>query len=70
MKLSDYPPFDVDAVASMFKQWEQHKTDDILGFRDKHGFKSVVTGCISPPHHTKWIDELDDSMDSFLKSKT
>jgi len=26
-----------------------------------------MTGSESPPHHTPWIDALDDSMEAYLK---
>jgi trimethylamine monooxygenase len=70
MLLSDYPTFDIGAVSYMFKQWEQHKTEGILTFRDRYGFKSVITGCLSPQHHTPWIEALDDSLETFIGAKS
>lgn len=34
ISLTDYPSFDVDAVCELFLQWEQHKHDDIMGYRN------------------------------------
>jgi len=62
---TDYPRLDVDEVARMFKEWEHHKMDDILTYRD-HAFKSTLTGTLAPVHHTPWMKALDDSMEAFL----
>jgi trimethylamine monooxygenase len=62
---TDYPRLDVDAVAKMFKEWEHHKVEDILTYRDQ-SHKSVLTGTQAPIHHTAWMEALDDSMDAFL----
>jgi trimethylamine monooxygenase len=62
---TDYPRLDVDAVAKMFKQWEHHKMDNILTYRDQ-SHTSVLTGKKAPVHHTPWMQALDDSMEAFL----
>jgi trimethylamine monooxygenase len=62
---TDYPPLDVDEVARMFKEWEHHKMENILTYRD-HAFKSTLTGTLAPVHHTPWMKALDDSMEAFL----
>jgi trimethylamine monooxygenase len=61
----DYPPLDVARVAELFKEWEHHKAEDILTYRDRT-YPSVITGTMSPVHHTRWMEALDDSMASFL----
>ena len=33
----DYPKLDLDECAAMFKQWEHHKEESILGYRN-HAF--------------------------------
>ena len=68
LSLSDYPKFNIDEMRDMFKEWERHKDESILGFRDKSGFKSAITGTVSPAHHTKWFECLDDSMEDYLKT--
>lgn len=68
LELSDYPPFNVDEVGEMFKQWLRDKEENILTYRDKT-FRSVVTGTMAAEHHTPWMDELDDSKERFLKPK-
>lgn len=34
MNTTDYPSFDIDAVCETFMEWEHHKHDDIMGFRN------------------------------------
>ncbi|RYG48167.1 MAG: NAD(P)/FAD-dependent oxidoreductase, partial [Chitinophagaceae bacterium] len=63
--LTDYPGFDLDAVAAMFKQWLRDKEEDILTYRDKT-YTSVITGTESEKHHTPWIKEMDDSYERYL----
>lgn len=66
---TDYPFLDVDHVARLFKQWEHHKEEDILTYRDR-SYPSVITGTQSPAHHTTWIKALDDSLAVFLANKS
>ena len=65
LSLSDYPHFNVDRVAEMFKEWLQDKEENILTYRDKT-YQSVVTGTMAAQHHTEWMDELDDSKERYL----
>lgn len=65
LQISDYPAFNVDAVAGMFKEWLKDKEECILTYRDKT-FQSVVTGTMAEKHHTEWMDELDDSKERYL----
>jgi trimethylamine monooxygenase len=62
---TDYPDLDTAAVAVLFKQWEHDKEHDIMGYRN-HSYRSVLTGTMSPRHHTRWMDALDDSLEAFL----
>lgn len=62
---TDYPTLDTAAVAALFKQWEHDKEADIMGYRD-HSYRSVLTGTVSPRHHTRWMEALDDSLEAFL----
>jgi len=62
---TDYPAFDIDAVAELFKDWKHHKVDSILGYRD-HSYRSVLTGTVAPVHHTPWMKAMDDSLAAFL----
>ncbi len=62
---TDYPSFDIEGVNKTFMDWEHHKHDDIMGFRDK-GHKSLMTGKDAPVHHTKWSEAMDDSMKTYL----
>ena len=67
LAVTDYPPLDVDRVAELFKEWEHHKVEGILTYRDR-AYPSVITGTMSPAHHTKWIEALDDSLETFLNT--
>jgi trimethylamine monooxygenase len=64
---TDYPTFDVEGACKAFKEWKGHKKENIMGFRD-NCYKSVITGSMAPIHHTKWVDEMDDSLESYLKN--
>ncbi len=64
---TDYPSFDVDASDEAFYQWKKHKKQNIMTFRD-NGYVSPMTGIKAPPHHTKWAEALDDTMESYLEA--
>jgi len=64
---TDYPSFDVEGACQAFKEWKGHKKENIMGFRD-NSYKSVITGTMSPIHHTKWVEEMDDSLECYLKN--
>jgi trimethylamine monooxygenase len=65
---TDYPSFDVTGVNKTFMEWEHHKHENIMGFRD-NSYRSLMTGTMSPKHHTPWIKAMDDSMKSYLANK-
>ncbi|GGC56227.1 NAD(P)-binding domain-containing protein [Marinobacter halophilus] len=65
---TDYPTFDVEGVAEIFKQWEHHKEADILGYRNK-SYRSTLTGTLAPAHHTPWMQAMDDSLETFLSEE-
>ena len=69
ISLTDYPPFNLDKVADMFKQWLQDKEVNILNYRDKV-FTSVVDGTEASIHHTPWMKEMDDSLERYLEEVT
>src|SRR5690606_7337231 len=62
---TDYPSFDLDRVAEMFKSWLRDKEENILTYRDKV-YTSVMDGTTAEVHHTPWMKELDDSLDRYL----
>ena len=64
-EMSDYPNIDFELIRKHFKEWEHHKVEDILTYRNK-SFSSPVTGSIAPIHHTPWEKAMDDSMKTFL----
>ena len=66
--LTDYPSFDIEGVNKTFMEWEHHKHDDIMGFRN-NAYRSLMTGTMSPAHHTPWLEAMDDSMESYLKNE-
>ena len=43
-------------------EWEHHKVEDIMGFRD-NAYRSLMTGTMAPMHHTPWLKAMDDSME-------
>ncbi|MCE6078460.1 SidA/IucD/PvdA family monooxygenase [Agrobacterium vitis] len=65
LSATDYPDFDVDKVAELFKEWEHHKVEGILTYRNR-SYPSVLTGDMAPAHHTPWMEALDDSLEAFL----
>ena len=69
LQATDYPHLDVDHVARLFKEWEHHKADSILGYRDR-SYPSTLTGTMAPVHHTRWMEALDDSLPAFLHMPT
>lgn len=68
MDLTDYPDFDIEMAKKHFYEWEHHKEEDILKYRDK-SFESPCTGTKAPIHHTTWLQAMDDSMKTFLATK-
>jgi trimethylamine monooxygenase len=62
---TDYPDFDIAAVNQTFLHWKHDKAQNIMGYRDK-SYRSLMTGTQSPPHHTPWLQALDDSMAAYL----
>lgn len=62
---TDYPAFDLDKVADMFKSWLKDKEESILGYRDKV-YQSVMDNTHAEKHHTKWMKEMDDSLERYL----
>ena len=64
---TDYPEFDVELSNEAFFQWKKHKKKNIMSFRD-NGYVSPMTRAEAPPHHTKWVDALDDSLESYLEA--
>jgi len=68
-EMSDYPKIDFELIRKHFKEWEHHKVEDILTYRNK-SFSSPVTGSVAPIHHTPWDKAMDDSMKTFLDQPT
>ena len=66
---SDYPKIDFELIRKHFKDWEHHKEEDIMTYRNK-SFSSPVTGTEAPLHHTSWAEAMDDSMEAFLTTKS
>ena len=65
---TDYPSFDIEVANKAFYKWKKHKKEGIMAFRD-HGYVSPMTGTLAPAHHTAWADALDDSLESYLRTK-
>ena len=56
-----------EGVNKLFMEWESDKHNDIMGYRNK-SYKSVMTNNKAPSHHTPWLEELDDSYESYMKN--
>lgn len=65
MSQTDYPAFDLDKVATMFKSYLRDKEVNILNYRDQI-YTSVMDNTRAEKHHTKWMEELDDSLERYL----
>ena len=65
MSGTDYPDFNLDKVAAMFKSWLKDKDESILTYRDKI-YTSVMDNTKAEKHHTPWMKELDDSLERYL----
>lgn len=68
IELTDYPMFGLDAVVEIFLEWKHDKQDDILTYRDRC-YRSVMTQTEALPHHTSWMDALDDSSTAYLRAR-
>lgn len=66
LEVTDYPHFDIDAQAALFKRWLQDKQRDIMGYRNQC-YRSVLTGSKAPPLAKPWMEIMDDSLESFRK---
>src|SRR6195952_3997275 len=64
---TDYPNFDIEGVNRTFMEWEHHKVESIMGFRD-NGYRSLMTGNMAPKHHTPWLEAMDDTKEAYLKN--
>lgn len=67
MQETDYPEFGVEAQAELFKQWKQHKYEDIMGYRNK-SYPSTITGNKGTPLPDHWMELRDDSLETFMTS--
>lgn len=65
---TDYPTFDIAGVNQTFLEWKHHKKEDIMGFRN-NAYRSLMTGTMSPVHHTPWLEALDDSLEAYLATE-
>lgn len=67
IEMTDYPPLNMEGCIKSFFQFEDHKRQNIMSYRDI-GYRSLITGTMSPVHHTKWEEAMDDSMEEYLKN--
>ena len=65
LKDVDYPSFDLDLTVEEFREWEHHKEENILTYRDKC-FRSPCTGNMAPLHREAWLQAMDDSLESYV----
>jgi trimethylamine monooxygenase len=71
VSLTDYPSFNVEDVKALFFEWEEHKAQGIITFRN-HGYKSVMTGNVAPLLLDRdgktvihWKDAMAETCESF-----
>jgi trimethylamine monooxygenase len=69
IKNTDYPKINFELIRKHFHRWEHDKIEDIVNYRNK-SFSSAVTGSVAPLHHTDWLEAMDDSMSTFMKTKS
>ena len=62
---TDYPSFPIPEVNRTFLEWKKDKYEDIMGYRNKC-YRSLMTGTMATPHHTSWLEALDDSLEAYL----
>ncbi|MFH7587783.1 NAD(P)-binding domain-containing protein [Oceanimonas smirnovii] len=62
---TDYPEFKVEEQAALLKEWQQHKQEGIMNFREKC-YRSTVTGTMATRLPGTWLDIKDDSLESFM----
>lgn len=67
IEATDYPTFNIEGVRQTFLEWKKHKKQDIMTFRDNI-YRSLITGTMAEPHHTPWLDALDDSLEAYLQT--
>jgi trimethylamine monooxygenase len=65
---TDYPSFDIEGTNRTFMEWEHHKMENIMGFRN-NAYRSLMTNTMSPKHHTPWLEAMDDSMEAYLRNE-
>ena len=65
LKDVDYPSFDLDLTVEEFREWEHHKEENILTYRDKC-FRSPCTGNMAPFHREAWLQAMDDSLENYV----
>lgn len=66
IEATDYPTFNIEGVRQTFLEWKKHKKENIMTFRD-HTYQSLMTGTMAEPHHTTWLEALDDSLEAYLQ---
>merc|ERR1711871_269701 len=71
IQLTDYPSFDVEEVKKLFFEWEEHKAEGIMTFRN-NSYKSVMTGNTAPLLYgpdgktvLDWKDAMSETCESF-----
>lgn len=70
ISLTDYPSFDIEEVNKLWFEWEEHKHENIMTFRN-HSYKSVMTGTMAPMlldrdgNPIDWKDAMEETCESF-----
>jgi trimethylamine monooxygenase len=59
------PRLDLDLVERHFNEWERHKEESIVGYRDR-AFASAVDGTVACAPKTSWARQQDHTLAAFL----
>ena len=62
---TDYPNLPIKAINETFEEWEHLKAKSFMGYRD-NAHKSLLTGTMGAMPNKLWVDQADDSLQTFL----
>ena len=65
--MTDYPKFNIRLANEALYKWVEDKLVDIMAYRDQGGFESPITGTLSVAPSKPWVEEMDDSLKSFVE---
>lgn len=63
---TDYPHFDIDQMVKILVDCVKARFENMITYRETP-YASAITNTMAKPHHTPWINEMDDSLECFIK---